>query len=96
MNRSTTLLVIAVALAVYGVYAASVVPAMLVGPAVVGLLVGFILQAVCAIAAAFAVWRRLRWAAARWCFSGCASPARGSSRALSSGSSPICTPCWSR
>jgi hypothetical protein len=31
MNRQTTLLVIAVALAGYGVYATSVVPAMLVG-----------------------------------------------------------------
>ncbi len=63
MTRSTTLLLIAVALAGYGVYAASYVPAMLVGPAVPALLIGFVLQAVCALAAAFGVWRGQRWAA---------------------------------
>jgi hypothetical protein len=63
MNRSTTLLVIAVALMGYGVYAASYVPAMLVGPSVPALLLGFVLQAVCAFAAAFGVWRGQRWAA---------------------------------
>jgi hypothetical protein len=62
MNRSTTLLLIAVALVGYGVYAASFVPAMLVGPAVPALLIGFVLQAVCALAAAFGVWRGQRWA----------------------------------
>jgi hypothetical protein len=64
MNRATTLLLIAVALAGYGVYAASFVPPMLVGPPPIPvLLVGFVLQAVCAFAAAFGVWRRQRWAA---------------------------------
>jgi hypothetical protein len=63
MNRPTPLLVIAVALAGYGVYAASFVPPMLVGPAVPALLVGFVLQAVCALAAAFGVWGGRRWAA---------------------------------
>lgn len=63
MNRSTTRLLIAIALAVYGVYAASYVPAMLVGPSVPGLLVGFVLQAACALAAAIGVWRGRRWAA---------------------------------
>lgn len=63
MNRSTALLVIAVALALYGVYAASYVPPMLVGPTVPALLIGFILQAVCAFAAALGVWRSQRWAA---------------------------------
>ena len=63
MNRSTPLLLIVVALVGYGVYAASFVPAMLVGPAVPALLVGFVLQAVCALAAAFGVWRARRWAA---------------------------------
>ena len=62
MNRSTALLLIVVALAVYGVYAASYVPAMLVGPAVPALLIGFVLQAVCALAAAFGVWRGRPWA----------------------------------
>jgi hypothetical protein len=63
MNRSTTLLLIVVALAGYGVYAASYVPAMLVGSPVPVLLIGFVLQAVCALAAAFGVWRGGRWAA---------------------------------
>jgi hypothetical protein len=63
MNRSTTLLVIAVALAVYGVYAASYVPGMLAGAPAPILLVGFVLQAVCALAAAFGVWRGYGWAA---------------------------------
>jgi hypothetical protein len=63
MNRSTALLLIAVALAGYGLYAASYVPAMLVGPAVPALLIGFVLQALCAFAAALGVWRRGRWAA---------------------------------
>ncbi|MDO8834769.1 MAG: hypothetical protein Q7V01_04200 [Vicinamibacterales bacterium] len=64
MNRSTTLLLIAVALAGYGVYVARYVPAMLVGPAVPALLIGFVLQAVCAFAAAFGVWRDRPWATA--------------------------------
>jgi len=63
MTRSTTLLVIAVALTGYGVYAASYVPAILVGPAVPALLIGFVLQAVCALAAAVGVWRGQGWAA---------------------------------
>jgi hypothetical protein len=64
MNRSTTLLVIAVGLAAYGIYAASFVPAMSAGPASPVLLIGFLLQAVSGLAAAFGVWRRARWAAA--------------------------------
>jgi hypothetical protein len=63
MNRSTALLLIAVALAGYGVYVASYVPAMLVGPSMPALLIGFVLQALCAFAAALGVWRRGRWAA---------------------------------
>lgn len=63
MNRSTTRVVIAVALAVYGLYAASYVPGMLVGPPVPVLLVAFVVQAVFALAAAFGVWRRQGWAA---------------------------------
>jgi len=63
MKRSTALLVIAVALAGYGVYAASFVPALLIGSTVSVLLIGFVLQAVCAFAAALGVWRGQRWAA---------------------------------
>ena len=47
-DRSTALLLIAVALAGYGVYVAGYVPAMLVGQPVPVLLLGFVLQAVCA------------------------------------------------
>ena len=61
-TRSTTLLLIAVALAGYGVYVASYVLGMLVGPPVPALLIGFVLQAVCALAAALGVWRGQRWA----------------------------------
>lgn len=63
MDRSTTRLLITIALAVYGVYAASFLPALLVGGSVPALLIGFVLQAVCALAAAFGVWRGGRWAA---------------------------------
>jgi hypothetical protein len=62
MSRSTLLLVIAVGLAAYGFYAATFIPAMLVAPIAPALLIGFLLQAVCAFAAAFGVWRRVRWA----------------------------------
>ena len=37
--------------------------AMLVGTPPLGLLIGFVLQTVCALAAAFGVWRGERWAA---------------------------------
>lgn len=63
-DRSTVLLLIAVALAGYGLYIAAYVPAMLIGPPVPLLLIGFVLQAVFSIAAAFGVWRDQRWAAA--------------------------------
>jgi hypothetical protein len=61
-DRSTALLLIAVALAGYGVYIASYVPALLFGHAPL-LLIGFVLQAVCALASAVGVWRDQRWAA---------------------------------
>ena len=62
-DRSTALLLIAVALAGYGVYIAGYVPAMLLGQPVPLLLIGFILQVVCALAAAVGVWRGQPWAA---------------------------------
>jgi hypothetical protein len=62
-DRSTALLLIAVGLAGYGVYIAGYVPAMLLGQPVPLLLIGFVLQAVCALAAAFGVWRGQPWAA---------------------------------
>jgi hypothetical protein len=63
-DRSAALLLIAVLLAGYGVYIAGHVPAMLVGQPVPLLLIGFVLQVVCALAAAFAVWRGQSWAPA--------------------------------
>jgi len=63
MDRTTALLLIAVGLAGYGVYTAAYVPAMLVGPPMPFLLIGFVLQVVCALAAAIGVWRGRRWAA---------------------------------
>ena len=62
-DRSAALVVIAVTLAGYGVYIAAYVPAMLVGPPMPFLLIGFVLQVVCALAAAIGVWRGRRWAA---------------------------------
>lgn len=61
-DRSTVLLLIAVALAGYGLYIAAYVPAMLLGQPVPLLLIGFVLQVVCAIVAAVGVWRRQPWA----------------------------------
>jgi hypothetical protein len=63
MNRSATRLLMTVVLAGYGVYAASFVPALLLEPLRPALLVGFMLQAVCGLAAALGVWRGDRWAA---------------------------------
>ena len=62
-DRSTALLLIAVALAGYGVYIAGYVPAMLLGQPVPLLVIGFVLQVVCALAAAVGVWRGRSWAA---------------------------------
>jgi hypothetical protein len=62
-DRSTALLLIVIALAAYGVYIAGYVPAMLVGQPVPLLLIGFVLQVVCALAAAVGVWRGQPWAA---------------------------------
>jgi hypothetical protein len=64
VNRSTTRILIAVALAVYGLYIARYVPALLIGPIEPALLIGFVLQVVCALVAALGVWRGDRWAAA--------------------------------
>jgi hypothetical protein len=62
VNRSTALLLIAIALAGNGVYRALYIPAMLVGPPVPLLLIGFLLQAVFGIVAGVGVWRGARWA----------------------------------
>ena len=64
MERHTGLLLIALALVVYGVYHALYAVAMLPGPTSLLLFLGFALQAVLAILAALGVWRRQPWAAA--------------------------------
>ena len=62
MSRPTALLLIAIALLVYGLYHAIYAIAMLPGPASPLLLLAFAVQAMLAILAAAGVWRRERWA----------------------------------
>jgi len=62
VTRSAAVIVIAIALAAYGIYTALFLPAMLVGPPVPLLLLGFSLQAVLAIVAAVGVWTGRSWA----------------------------------
>ena len=63
MERHTRLLLIAIALAAYGVHRALYAIAMLPAPASLLLLLAFALQALLAILAAVGVWRQQRWAA---------------------------------
>jgi hypothetical protein len=63
MSRSGIQTIVTVALAGYGLYVATYLPAMLSGQAAPGLVALFALQALCAIAAAVGVWRRRPWAA---------------------------------
>jgi len=62
MERPTVLVIIALGLALYGVWTALYVPAMLVGGPQPLLLIGFVAQAVLALAAAATVARRHAWA----------------------------------
>ena len=62
MERRTTPLLIAIALAAYGVYHALYALAMLPVPASLLLFIGFALQAALAIVAAVGVWRERPWA----------------------------------
>jgi hypothetical protein len=62
VNRSTALLLIAIALVGFGIYRALYLPGMFVDPQVPLLLVAFLLQAVFGIVAGVGVWRRARWA----------------------------------
>jgi hypothetical protein len=62
VNRSTALLLIAIALVGYGIYRALYLPGMLVDPQVPLLVVVFSLQALFGSAAGVAVWRRASWA----------------------------------
>lgn len=62
-ERAAALLLIAVALLAYGLCIAGYLPAMLLGRPLPFLLIPFVLQVVCALAAAFGVWRAQSWAA---------------------------------
>jgi hypothetical protein len=64
MPRETVLLLLALALAAYGVYTALYIPAMFVGPPMPLLIICFLAQVLFALAAAVAIWRRQSWAAA--------------------------------
>src|SRR5438105_4114304 len=63
MNRSSVVALIAVGLAGYGVYAASFLPGLMIGPPVFLLLGGFLIQAILAFLAAVGVWSGRGWAA---------------------------------
>jgi hypothetical protein len=62
MQRRSAVAVIAVAFAVFGVYIATFVPPLLVGPPAPLLLAGFVIQACAALLAAFGIWRGAGWA----------------------------------
>ena len=64
MSRDSILSLVALALAAYGVYTALYIPAMLVGPPMPLLLICFIAQVVCALAAALGIWGRRHFAGA--------------------------------
>ena len=63
MKRSPAILLIVIALAIYGVYMASFVPPLLVGRPEPLLLACFVLQACAAILAAVGVWTGRNWGA---------------------------------
>jgi ABC-type Fe3+/spermidine/putrescine transport system ATPase subunit len=62
MNRSPVVLIVAVGLVIYGIYAASFIPPLLVGTPAPLLLAGFLVQACAAFLAAFGVWGGAKWA----------------------------------
>ena len=61
MNRSTRLLAIALGLVGYGIYRGLYIPAMLIGPSVPLLLIGFLFQAVFGIVAGLGVGLGAPW-----------------------------------
>ena len=64
MSRNAVTIVVAAALVVYGLYIASYIPPMLVGSPPVIILIGFVVQAMAAIAGAVGVWWGRSWAPA--------------------------------
>lgn len=63
MSRPTAVALIALVIAGYGVYTAVYLPGMLVGPPMPLLVIAFVAQVVCAIAAAAGLWIQRPWAA---------------------------------
>jgi len=63
MHRRTALAVIAIGLALYGVYVALYLPALIAGTPAPLLLAGFVAQACAALLAAVGTWRDAPWAA---------------------------------
>jgi hypothetical protein len=64
MRPDTILSLVALALSAYGVYTALYVPAMLVGPSMPLLVICFVAQVICALAAAIGIWGRRSWTGA--------------------------------
>ncbi len=64
MSRSAPTIVVVVALVAYGVYIGSYIPPMLVGSPPASILIGFLLQAIAALAGAVGVWWHRAWAPA--------------------------------
>ena len=62
MNRSAASLLLGLVVGGYGVYTALYIPAMLVGLPAPLLLIGFLAQVVCAVAAAVGLWTNRSWA----------------------------------
>ena len=62
VNRSVASPLLALVVGGYGVYTAVYIPAMLVGPPAPLLLIGFLAQVACALAAAVGLWTDRSWA----------------------------------
>src|SRR5262249_18634911 len=62
MRHSTFVTIVAVVLGLYGLYAMSFVPALLVGQTATLLAAAFVIQACAAVIAAVGVWMRSAWA----------------------------------
>ena len=62
MDRSASIALLALVIAVYGVYTALYLPGMLVGPPMPLLVIAFVAQVVCALIAAAGLWTRQTWA----------------------------------
>ena len=62
VNRSAAPLLLGLVVGGYGIYTALYIPAMLVAPPAPLLLIGFLAQVACALAAAVGLWTNRSWA----------------------------------